>query len=584
MAQPPAYDRLYNFTQYAAANPSAPYQPAYTDSELNGIQTTIAAIRTNLVLIQRDDGALKNGIVTPDSLSTSTALLLAATGCTIRGTWLTATAYALKDVVIDGTGTYICATAHTSGTFATDLTAVKWIVIYDTASFASSNSTYIQSGTGAVSRTIQTKLRETTSPGDYGGDSTGVADSAADIGQALAATTHVLLTPGTWKNTAGFSTVASKTLELMPGAAFSGAGTVTRVAGDNVISYSDGASGDCWYWGKKLTGTRTVGAGKLEGYTPNSYMFDVLTDDSDVGVAGFGVGMQVRHLFGGANTVGGRIGFLSALYLTATTKATTTNRHYVAAQASTYVQDDDGGTNTGAGALGAFFGGGSAVYCDAAAINLADVVGHEFNTFTENGSTAKYIRGLAITGCNYTRGATVDAAVTIGAQAATGAYGPHAGWRFGICFTDTNGAVPFTATSSLMGVVAASAIPLLDGFDLSGFTFAGQIIKGVYFAANESSISLGDSAGNASVTVAGASANGNLILTPKGSGVISTGVNGWAVSGTKVVGARNTGWSAMTGTTDESTVYDTAAVTLPQLAGRVMALQIALTTHGLIGT
>lgn len=55
------------------------------------------------------------------------------------------------------------------------------------------------------------------------------------------------------------------------------------------------------------------------------------------------------------------------------------------------------------------------------------------------------------------------------------------------------------------------------------------------------------------------------------------------VAGTKVVGARDTGWTAMTGTPDESTAYATGTVTLAQLAGRVMALQTALTTHGLIG-
>lgn len=38
----------------------------------------------------------------------------------------------------------------------------------------------------------------------------------------------------------------------------------------------------------------------------------------------------------------------------------------------------------------------------------------------------------------------------------------------------------------------------------------------------------------------------------------------------------------MTGTT-MATRYDTATVTLAQLAGRVMAMQAALTTHGLLG-
>jgi hypothetical protein len=53
--------------------------------------------------------------------------------------------------------------------------------------------------------------------------------------------------------------------------------------------------------------------------------------------------------------------------------------------------------------------------------------------------------------------------------------------------------------------------------------------------------------------------------------------------GTKVLGARDTGWTAMTGTSDKATAYATGSVTLPQLAGRVMAMQAALTTHGIIG-
>lgn len=55
------------------------------------------------------------------------------------------------------------------------------------------------------------------------------------------------------------------------------------------------------------------------------------------------------------------------------------------------------------------------------------------------------------------------------------------------------------------------------------------------------------------------------------------------VGSNQVVGARDTGWTAMTGSPDESTAYATGTVTLPQLAGRVAALQAALTTHGLIG-
>jgi hypothetical protein len=76
---------------------------------------------------------------------------------------------------------------------------------------------------------------------------------------------------------------------------------------------------------------------------------------------------------------------------------------------------------------------------------------------------------------------------------------------------------------------------------------------------------------------------GNSAPTDTGEGTVNVNT-AYYVVGTKVVGARDTGWSAMTGTPNENTVYDTSTVTLAQLAGRVMALQTALTTHGLIGT
>ena len=57
---------------------------------------------------------------------------------------------------------------------------------------------------------------------------------------------------------------------------------------------------------------------------------------------------------------------------------------------------------------------------------------------------------------------------------------------------------------------------------------------------------------------------------------------GFQFLGTKVVGARDTGWGAPTGTATKTT-FVTAAVTLPELGERVKALIDALTTHGMIG-
>jgi hypothetical protein len=59
---------------------------------------------------------------------------------------------------------------------------------------------------------------------------------------------------------------------------------------------------------------------------------------------------------------------------------------------------------------------------------------------------------------------------------------------------------------------------------------------------------------------------------------------GLQVGGAQVVGSRNTGWNAWTGTLNNASVYDASTVTLVQLAQRVAAIQLALTTHGLLGT
>lgn len=128
MAQPTRYDPAYDFSDWQSTHPTDPLPGSSLDSELALIQATTDDICDNLALIQRDDGALANGSVTPDTLSTASRALVAASG-NPRGAWATATAYAVGDVVSQSAATYICCTAHTSGTFATDLAAVKWLIL-----------------------------------------------------------------------------------------------------------------------------------------------------------------------------------------------------------------------------------------------------------------------------------------------------------------------------------------------------------------------------------------------------------------------------------------------------------------------
>ncbi|RWO40103.1 MAG: hypothetical protein EOS12_27120 [Mesorhizobium sp.] len=89
--------------------------------------------------------------------------------------------------------------------------------------------------------------------------------------------------------------------------------------------------------------------------------------------------------------------------------------------------------------------------------------------------------------------------------------------------------------------------------------------------------------------------NGDVLLTHSANTLAYTGASSgytfdalvqatqFNVGANKILGARDTSWGAMTGTPDKATAFATGTVTLAQLAGRVMAMQTALTTHGILG-
>jgi hypothetical protein len=129
MTQATPYSKTVDLTEYATENPQAPFPPALLDSQLAAIALFSQQIQLNLALLQRDDGALRNGVVTPDSLGLATLLLLGGTGFNPRGTWVTARAYVQRDIVTQGDGIYFVVSNHTSGVFATDLAAGRLMLV-----------------------------------------------------------------------------------------------------------------------------------------------------------------------------------------------------------------------------------------------------------------------------------------------------------------------------------------------------------------------------------------------------------------------------------------------------------------------
>lgn len=150
MSQPTPYNRLYNFTDYQTVNPVDPLPANELDAELNAIELTTDEIRANLAQIQRDDGALANQLVTPESLSASTLAIISQGEYVPRGAWDDGIAYAVGDLVTYNAATYLCIVAHTSAiAFPTDNSAGKWLLIANGALQGGGQAVDVYSGTGS---------------------------------------------------------------------------------------------------------------------------------------------------------------------------------------------------------------------------------------------------------------------------------------------------------------------------------------------------------------------------------------------------------------------------------------------------
>ena len=122
---PQPYERVTSFYSYEATYPSRPKPGADLDAEFNVVRATLNAVLSRLNEIQRDDGLLANSIVTPQSLTSETILLLGR-DFVPRGSWSTATVYEPGDLVERATTNYLCIVNHLSDDFDVDLASGRW--------------------------------------------------------------------------------------------------------------------------------------------------------------------------------------------------------------------------------------------------------------------------------------------------------------------------------------------------------------------------------------------------------------------------------------------------------------------------
>jgi hypothetical protein len=127
-----------------------------------------------------------------------------------------------------------------------------------------------------------------------------------------------------------------------------------------------------------------------------------------------------------------------------------------------------------------------------------------------------------------------------------------------------------TAAYNAWGVVNGAAV----GMPLVSTTPTDPVNQGYMMAWDTVNQAIGWFPINVNFTSGDVTSAGNI-------GVAAA--KGFYVDAIQVVGAQIAGYAPMTGTPDKASVFDVAAVTLPQLAARVASLQASLTTHGLLG-
>lgn len=159
MAAPTLFDRQTSFALYSAENPGEPHSGADLDTEFNAVKVTTDELIANLGLIQDDDGSLARGSVGREHLDGSLVI-----GFNEPSAWETATQYdGSADAVFHELKFYLCLVDHTSGNFASDLSAGYWRELADfnvenllddgsvtTAKLADTAVTTAKLGNGAV--------------------------------------------------------------------------------------------------------------------------------------------------------------------------------------------------------------------------------------------------------------------------------------------------------------------------------------------------------------------------------------------------------------------------------------------------
>ncbi len=214
-----------------------------------------------------------------------------------KSTWATATSYVWGDLVIDGAAgadtknIYLCKTAHTSGTWSTDLAAAKWVLVFDAATVnaaaaasasaaATSASAAATSATAAASSATAAAGSATTATTQASTATTQASNASASATSAATSATNAASSASAAASSASAAS-SSATAAASAVAAFTGTATDNRTPAVASISFTT-QSGKSWSVGTRLRATSDSNSAVWMEGVVTSYSGTALTISADV--------------------------------------------------------------------------------------------------------------------------------------------------------------------------------------------------------------------------------------------------------------------------------------------------------------
>lgn len=430
-----------------------------------------------------------------------------------------------------------------------------------------------------------------------------------------------------WRNTAGTSAGTFSQNLTLPGAANASTTFIVTVPSDAVqarifILHASSATAGSWYvrasLTKRVVGSEVLGPLQFPGLAAVTGMTKVVTSDDATGLDGNLYNSMYRTPSGVGFALGSRATPVpDARPVLWAQKYSSANRATVPTewdQGGGYFglekrsgdaygaaltgfgrhESTDGGDLIGVHGRASAYKGNSRVWGMWAYAHAADpalvpvsIIGIEINLNSrvpDQGYTPAtgYSKGLLVV--------TQDSSlpVSMGVEVGRGTAAPDGHFHIGYKVR-RDSILPSLANSS-------TVITDNEAFLIEGATSVGNAANGIRFGyghmrtgitfseatiANNAALVFGE--GHRIVVGPGASVTSYAEFSRSGSFLNLSNLFLY-VNGTKVVGARKTGWGAPTGTSSRA-AFDTASVTLPQLAQVMKALleDLGSTSHGLIG-